>query len=119
MIVLFYRRMTNARANAVTSELDWILLWSSSCFKSGLVFGSLIITAGARTGILHTAVPWLISLAQIPTRYRLVAALPFWVKFHFLNGFVDRIAVALHAPCAFAGIPALVFVARTSSRDLE
>ena len=27
LIVLFYRRLTDARANAVTSELDWILLF--------------------------------------------------------------------------------------------
>ena len=26
LVLLFYRRMTNARARAVTSELDWILL---------------------------------------------------------------------------------------------
>ncbi|MCL4260217.1 MAG: respiratory nitrate reductase subunit gamma, partial [Anaerolineales bacterium] len=37
---------------------------------------------------LHTAAPWLISLLKLQPNITYVTALPFWVKFHFVGGFI-------------------------------
>ncbi|OQY86529.1 MAG: respiratory nitrate reductase subunit gamma [Anaerolineae bacterium UTCFX3] len=87
LVLLFYRRMTNACARAVTSELDWILL-VFLFLQIGLGFWVAYYYRWGSDWYLHTAVPWLISLVKFQPNIASVVALPFWVKFHFLNGFV-------------------------------
>ncbi|MEW5939556.1 MAG: respiratory nitrate reductase subunit gamma [Chloroflexota bacterium] len=87
LVLLFYRRMSNARAQAVTSELDWILLFFLF-LQVGLGFWVAYYYRWGSDWYLHTAVPWLVSLLKIQPDITYVTALPFWVKFHFLNGFV-------------------------------
>lgn len=87
LVLLFYRRMTNARARAVTSELDWILL-VFLFLQIGLGFWVAYYYRWGSDWYLHTAVPWLLSLVKFQPNIASVVALPFWVKFHFLNGFV-------------------------------
>lgn len=86
LILLFYRRMSNARAMAVTSELDWILL-VVLFLQVGLGFWVAFYYRWGSDWYLHTAVPWLVSLLKFQPDITYVTALPFWVKFHFLNGF--------------------------------
>jgi nitrate reductase gamma subunit len=87
LALLFYRRMANARARAVTSELDWILLFFLF-LQVGLGFWVAYYYRWGSDWYLHTAVPWLVSLLKFQPDITYVTALPFWVKFHFLNGFV-------------------------------
>ncbi len=87
LVLLFYRRMSNARAMAVTSELDWVLLFFLF-LQVGLGFWVAYYYRWGSDWYLHTAVPWLVSLLKFQPDLTYVTALPFWVKFHFLNGFV-------------------------------
>jgi nitrate reductase gamma subunit len=87
LALLFYRRLTNARANAVTSELDWVLLFVL-LLQVGLGFWVAYYYRWGSDWYLHTAVPWLVSLLKFQPNITYVAALPFWVKFHFVGGFV-------------------------------
>lgn len=86
LVLLFYRRMADARAHAVTSELDWLLL-AVLLLQVGLGFWVAYYYRWGSDWYLHTAVPWLISLLKFQPNTASVAALPFWVKFHFINGF--------------------------------
>lgn len=86
LILLFYRRMANARARAVTSEMDWILLFVL-LLQVGLGFWVAYYYRWGSDWYLHTAVPWLVSLVKFQPNIASVSALPFWVKFHFVNGF--------------------------------
>jgi nitrate reductase gamma subunit len=87
LVLLFYRRMSNARAMAVTSELDWVLLFFLF-LQVGLGFWVAYYYRWGSDWYLHTAVPGLVSLLKFQPDITYVTALPFWVKFHFLNGFV-------------------------------
>lgn len=86
LVILFYRRLTDARANAVTSELDWVLLFFL-LLQVGLGFWVAYYYRWGSDWYLYTAVPWLVSLAKFQPNISSVVALPFWVKFHFVNGF--------------------------------
>lgn len=83
LAILIYRRIANARANSVTSELDWVLL-VVLLLQVGLGFWVAYYYRWGSDWYLHTAVPWLISLAKFQPNIASVAALPFWVKFHFV-----------------------------------
>ena len=87
LTILFYRRMANARANSVTSELDWVLL-IVLLLQVGLGFWVAYYYRWGSDWYLHTAVPWLVSLLKFQPNITYVTALPFWVKFHFVGGFV-------------------------------
>ena len=87
MVILFYRRLIDARANAVTSELDWVLLFFL-LLQVSLGFWVSYYYRWGSDWFLHTAAPWLYSLLKFQPDITYVTALPFWVKFHFLNGFV-------------------------------
>lgn len=87
LVLLLYRRMANARAHAVTSEMDWILLFVL-LLQVGLGFWVAYYYRWGSDWYLHTAVPWLLSLLKFQPNIASVSALPFWVKFHFVGGFV-------------------------------
>ncbi len=87
LTLLFYRRLSNARVHAVTTELDWVLLFFL-LLQVGLGFWVAYYYRWGSDWFLHTAAPWLISLAKFQPNISSVVALPFWVKFHFLNGFI-------------------------------
>ncbi|MEB2333237.1 MAG: respiratory nitrate reductase subunit gamma [Anaerolineaceae bacterium] len=87
LVLLFYRRMANARAYAVTSELDWALL-IVLLLQVGLGFWVAYYYRWGSDWYLRTAVPWLVSLLKLQPNIAYVTALPFWVKFHFVGGFV-------------------------------
>ena len=85
--VLIVRRFTNPRILAVTSVMDWVLL---AVLLSQVVLGfwvALFFRWGS-DWYLHTAVPWLISLAVFNPDVDSVTVLPWTVKLHMLGGFL-------------------------------
>lgn len=87
IIILIIRRLVNARARAVTSTMDWVLL-VLLFLQVGL---GMYIAFNYRWGsiwYLHTAAPWLRSLAVFRPDSAAVVHLPLAVKLHFINGFV-------------------------------
>lgn len=87
LCVLIARRVANVRVRTVTSPADWTLL---VILLAQVVLG-LWIALVYRWGsdwYLHTAVPWLVSLATLTPTTQYVTALPWAVKLHMLGGFV-------------------------------
>lgn len=87
IVILFVRRLVNARARSVTSVMDWLLL----------LFLLLQVSLGAYIALtfrwgslwyLHTAVPWLRSLTFFHPDAAPVLTLPLAVRIHMINAFV-------------------------------
>ncbi len=87
LVVLIVRRLpTESRTRAVTSGMDWVLLF----------FLLVQVLTGAAIGLfdrwgslwyLSTAVPWLRSLVTLHPDMSTVQALPGMIQFHFVWGF--------------------------------
>lgn len=88
VILLIVRRLpTESRARAVTSGMDWILLFALLV----QVFTGIGIAVFDRWGsvwYLSTAVPWLWSLVKLHPDISTVIALPSLIQFHFVWGFL-------------------------------
>ncbi|MCC6499994.1 MAG: respiratory nitrate reductase subunit gamma [Anaerolineales bacterium] len=87
MGILLYRRLTSSKIRAITSTIDWIVL--SLLFAQ--VFFGLILAFVYRWGaawFIHTATPWMDSLAFFDPAPQFVTALPLAHKIHFLTGFL-------------------------------
>lgn len=87
IVILIVRRLVNPNARAVTSVMDWLLLL--------LLF--LQVALGVHIAMnyrwgslwyLHTAVPWLHSLAIFHPDAAPVIPLPLAVRLHLINAFV-------------------------------
>lgn len=87
LVLLVVRRLTNARIFAVTSPMDWLLL-AALLVQVVLGFIVALVFRWGSDWYLHTAVPWLVSLATFQPRTEFVTALPLIVKLHMLGGFV-------------------------------
>ncbi|MCC6499983.1 MAG: respiratory nitrate reductase subunit gamma [Anaerolineales bacterium] len=87
ILILIYRRIADARTQTVTSPYDWILLFFLF-LQVAFGFWAAYYYRWGSDWYLHTAVPWLVSLLKFQPDITYVTALPFWVRFHFLNGFV-------------------------------
>jgi nitrate reductase gamma subunit len=87
IIFLIVRRLpTHSRARAVTSSMDWVLLF----FLLVQVFTGMGVALFDRWGslwYLSTAVPWLWSLLLLHPDTSTVVALPALIQFHFVWGF--------------------------------
>lgn len=87
LCVLIIRRLTEPRLLTVTTTMDWVLL-AVLLLQVALGFW---VSLGYRWGAdwyVHTAVPWLISLATFNPQTQYVSSLPWMVKLHMLNGFL-------------------------------
>ena len=85
--IMLYRRLTVSKIRAITTPVDWIIL--SLLF--GQVFFGLVLAFVYRWGatwFLHTATPWIHSLALFQPAPQFVTALPLAHKVHFLAGFL-------------------------------
>jgi nitrate reductase gamma subunit len=87
VIILIARRLFTHRARRVTSVMDWILL-VLLCLQVGLGLGIAVFYRWGGLWYLHTAVPWLRSLAILQPNIAPVVTLPTAVRIHMLNGFV-------------------------------
>jgi nitrate reductase gamma subunit len=84
VIVLIVRRVRTSRIRVVTSPMDWIVLallfnqillglWTAFFYRWGAAW------------FIHTATPWVVSLATFHPQPETVSALPWVPKLHFLN----------------------------------
>lgn len=87
LVVLMIRRATQPRIRAVTSVMDWVLL-VVLLVQVGLGFWVSLVYRWGSEWFVHTAAPWLISLAIFRPQTDYVSSLPWLVKLHMLNGFL-------------------------------
>ncbi len=85
--MLIVRRVVNPRVKVVTSTMDWLVLAFLLLQVASGVFIALIYRWGS-LWYLHTAVPWLWSLALFKPQVKYIAALPTLAKFHIFNAFL-------------------------------
>jgi nitrate reductase gamma subunit len=84
MVVLIVRRLSRSRIRVITSAMDWVVL----VLLLNQVFLGLWVAFFYRWGsawYIHTATPWVASLATFHPQPEYVAALPLVPKLHFLN----------------------------------
>lgn len=87
ILVLIIRRIADAKTRAVTTVMDWILLFDFLLQVAAGVYIALF----NRWGTLwyeYTATPWLASLATLSPKIDSVTSLPWIVRFHMVNAFV-------------------------------
>lgn len=87
LAILIYRRLISSKLRAITTPIDWIVLF---LLFAQVLFGLILAFAyrwGA-TWFLHTATPWMISLFSFQPAPQYVTALPLAHKVHFLSGFL-------------------------------
>jgi nitrate reductase gamma subunit len=81
---LLVRRLASSKLRVVTTPMDWVILvlllnqvflglWTAFFYRWGAVW------------YLHTATPWVVSLATFQPQPEYVASLPWVPKLHFLN----------------------------------
>lgn len=87
MVILVLRRLSSPRVRAVTSPMDWVLA-GVLLIQVSLGVTIAIFYRWGTEWYLHTAVPWLVSLATLHPRVEPVASLPWVVKLHMVGGFV-------------------------------
>ena len=87
LVLLIVRRLTSARITSVTSVMDWVLL-ANLLAQVALGFWVALFYRWGSDWYLHTAVPWLVSLAQLDPQTQFVTSLPWVVKLHMLGGFL-------------------------------
>jgi nitrate reductase gamma subunit len=87
IVILILRRLTNARAQRVTTVMDWVLL-AALTFQVLMGFWIAFFYRWGSEWYLHTSVPWLQSLAAFNPQIQYVTAMPLPVKLHMLNAFV-------------------------------
>lgn len=82
--VLLARRLASSKIRVVTTPMDWVVLvlllnqiflglWTAIFYRWGAVW------------FIHTATPWVVSLATFQPQPEYVASLPWVPKLHFLN----------------------------------
>ena len=84
VVVLLVRRLALSKIRAVTSAMDWVVL----VLLLNQVFLGLWTAFFYRWGAawyIHTATPWVVSLATFHPQPQYVASLPWVPKLHFLN----------------------------------
>lgn len=84
-VVFFWRRMTNSQVIASTSVADGLLL---VMLLTQVILGLWVAFFYRWGGVwyLHTAAPWLVSLATFRPDATFIAALPLVPKLHILGG---------------------------------
>ena len=87
LLVLVLRRLVNPRVQSVTSRADWLLLVVLLA-QVGLGLYISIVYRWGSDWYLHTAVPWLHSLAKLQPDASTMTVLPWSVKLHALGGFI-------------------------------
>ena len=87
VLILIFRRVSDARVNAVTTAIDWLLL-------AGLllqVVTGVYIAFTLRWGsvwYMHTATPWLWSLVKFNPQVEYLVKLPWVAQLHAFNAFL-------------------------------
>ncbi|MCC6618120.1 MAG: respiratory nitrate reductase subunit gamma [Chloroflexi bacterium] len=87
MVVLIGRRLFLPRVASVTTRWDWVVLFVLLA-QVALGFWVALFYRWGSDWYLHTAVPWIVSLATLNPQTQFVASLPILVQIHMLGGFV-------------------------------
>lgn len=87
LAILIYRRLVNARAQSVTTVMDWVLL-AALGVQVVMGFWIAFFYRWGSEWYLHTSVPWLASLFAFNPQIQYVTAMPLPAKIHMLNAFV-------------------------------
>ena len=105
--LLVARRVFNARLRLVTTPLDWLVL-ALLLVQVGTGVAIALTLRWGSVWYLHTAAPWLRSLAMLDPRIELVALLPSIAKVHALAAFLllavapfSRLVHALAVPVGY------------------
>ncbi len=113
---LVYRRLVTPRVRAVTSPADWLLLILLLA-QVALGFWVALFFRWGADWYLHTAVPWIGSLATLQPDIGTVTTLPWVVKVHMLGGFLiiavfpfTRLVHAVTVPITYLWRPYQVVV---------
>ena len=124
LALLIVRRLTSSRIKSVTSTMDWVLL-ATLLAQVALGFWVALFFRWGSDWYLHTAVPWLISLAQLDPQIQFVTSLPWIVKLHMLGGFLligmfpfTRLVHVVTVPVTYLWRPYQVVVWYRRSRRL-
>lgn len=86
LALLMVRRSGNPRIKVVTRTMDWVLLIALVLQVVTGVAVALFYRWGA-SWYVHTAVPWLWSLARFQPDAQTIVSLPWLVKLHFVTAF--------------------------------
>jgi nitrate reductase gamma subunit len=123
--LLAARRAASARVRAVTTPVDWLVIALLAAQVATGVWVALTLRWGS-VWYLHTAVPWLRSLARLDPRVEYAALLPGVVQVHALAAFAlvalapfSRLAHALAVPVSYLWRPYQLVVwnrARSTAR---
>jgi nitrate reductase gamma subunit len=124
LALLIVRRLTSSRIKSVTSTMDWVLL-ATLLAQVALGFWVALFYRWGSDWYLHTAVPWLVSLAQLDPQTQFVTSLPWVVKLHMLGGFLligmfpfTRLVHVVTVPVTYLWRPYQVVVWYRRSRRL-
>jgi nitrate reductase gamma subunit len=85
--LMLYRRATNARLRAVTTPIDWMVI-ALLLVQVGTGVAIAMTLRWGSVWYLHTAVPWLHSLAALSPEVEHAAMLPAVVKVHAVSAFL-------------------------------
>lgn len=116
ILLLIFRRLMDERIAVVTSRVDWFLL---ALLLVQVVTGVYIAYSLRWGGVwyLHTAVPWLWSLASFHPEVQYLAVLPGVVKLHAFNAFLliavfpfSRLVHVVSVPLGYLSRPFQVVV---------
>jgi nitrate reductase gamma subunit len=94
ILILLYRRLTNAGMRLLTSPMDWVVL-VLLLVQIVLGFWTTIFYRWGAAWFLHTATPWVASLATFQPEIKTITVLPLVPKLHFLNA---TLLIAIGAP---------------------
>lgn len=116
MVLLIGRRLTDARLAAVTSKIDWLVLWLLLLQVATGVYIAFTLRWGG-IWYTHTATPWLRSLLTLQPEVQYLAVLPVVVKVHAANAFLlvallpfSRLVHLLSVPLGYLARPYQVVI---------
>lgn len=87
LLLLMGRRLIDERLAAVTTKVDWLVLWLLLVQVATGVYIAFTLRWGS-VWYVHTATPWLRSLLTFQPEVQYLAALPTIVKVHAANAFL-------------------------------
>lgn len=104
IILLIFRRLTNARMRVISTKKDFLV--------AILLLLQILTGVGMATHYMwgsvwsaHTAVPWLWSLIKLNPQVDYIATMPWMIKFHFFNAFLLIAAIPFTKLVHFLALP--------------
>lgn len=116
LVILIFRRIINPRVNAVTSNIDWLLLAALLLQVATGVYIAISLRWGG-VWYVHTISPWLWSLVKLDPQISYLANMPWIVQLHAVNAFLlvaifpfSRLVHVVSIPLSYLGRPYQVVI---------